>query len=125
MNKVQFPEMRNELIESLRGLSDIEYQKRIWINARSEGSIQHDEFDYVVHFLFDDTSLATDPDSLIGVILKNFDEVAIIKPVIEALGELFDALGLDRTDEEYVKSTEWSSVVNAAKIAYAKISANN
>ncbi len=122
MSGIQFPEMRQELIENLRSLSDVDYQDRMWINGGSEGRIQHDEFDYVVHFLYDDTSLADDPVSLIGVILRNANEVALIELVIATLENLFEKMGLDKTDEEYVRSQWWSDVVNAAKIAYVQLS---
>lgn len=77
----------------------------------------HDELDYAVHFLFDDTSLAEDPSSVIGWILVDFKESDAILNVTRALDNIFDKYGLNLTDKEYIEKEEWKRVIDAAKKA--------
>jgi hypothetical protein len=98
MSNIKFPEMREELVGHLRELSDIDYQRRVWVGGISEGSIQHDEFDYAVHFLFDDTHLADDPISTVGWILRSPDEADLIKALVEAIEVIFKKYGTHLSD---------------------------
>lgn len=77
----------------------------------------YDELDYTVHFLYDDTELASDPASMIGWILLSLDEVNAISNVIKALDVVFNKYGLNLTDKEYIEKDEWANVVEMAKIA--------
>jgi hypothetical protein len=63
--------MRVELIGYLQALSDPDYQRIAWIEQRLPiGSIKYDEFDYAIHFLYDDTNLGENPEADIGDILN-------------------------------------------------------
>lgn len=117
MSDVKSPEMREELVGHLRELSDIDYQRRVWVNGISEGSIQHDEFDYAVHFLFDDTHLAGDPISTVGWILRSPDEVDLIKALEEAIEAIFKKYGTRLSDAQYISLAEWEMVIDCAKKA--------
>ncbi|MES2821393.1 MAG: hypothetical protein V4812_20660 [Pseudomonadota bacterium] len=117
MNNLKLATMRKELLQYLEGLSDIEYQKKIWVAGERTEGVMHDELDYTIHFLYDDTDLATDPDSLIGWILLDKIEVDSIKELISALDRLFEVHGLNSTDEEYMQAKEWGFVISAAKTA--------
>ena len=70
-----------------------------------------------IGLLYDDTLLAENPETAIGIFLKDENEVQMIKTVVVALERVFDALGTNATDEEYISSREWSEVIKAA--AYA------
>ena len=111
---VKYPKMREELLETLRSLADREYQHKVWIENDYPPGIECDSFDEAVHFLYDDTVLAENPDAAIGVILENEKEARLISAVCQAIDLVFEALGTGVSDEEYIKSAEWTAVVEAA-----------
>lgn len=81
---LQYPSLREQLLDTLKCLSDYEYQQRTWV--RSDGSSDLVEgLDIAVHCLYDDTVLAENPDSAIGVLLYNRSEVTAITQVINSL----------------------------------------
>lgn len=113
-SKLKCPEMRQELIDYLRGLSDRSYQYQAWVHDRRPGG-GHDELDYAIHFLYDDTKLARDPVSTVGWLLKSAEEVDLISKLIEKIDFVLDKYGCDLTDREYLEKPEWDDVIQAAK----------
>ncbi|KYC39213.1 hypothetical protein WA1_31190 [Scytonema hofmannii PCC 7110] len=114
---VQYPKMRGELLETLRSLASREYQQKAWINHNYPAGVLYDSFDEVVHFLFDDTILAENPNAAIGVILENDKEARLIAAVCTAIKQVFEAHGTEMSDEEYINSSKWTNVVEAASMA--------
>jgi hypothetical protein len=114
---VQYPKMREELLETLRSLSDREYQHKAWLEGDYPPGIEYDSFDEAVHFLYDNTVLAENPDAAIGVIIENEKEARSIAAVCQAIDLVFDVLGTEASDEDYINSSEWISVVEAASKA--------
>lgn len=114
---VQYPKMREELLETLRSLSDREYQHKAWLESDYPPAIEYDSFDEAVHFLYDDTVLAENPDAAIGVIIENEKEARLMSAVCQAIDLVFDVLGTEASDEDYINSSEWISVVEAASKA--------
>jgi hypothetical protein len=117
---LQYPSMREELLDTLKGLSDYEYQVRAWIEHHLPPG-QFDDLDLAVHFLYDDTGLAEDPKGAIGVFLYDETEVALVSQVIDALNLVFEKYGLDKTDAEYINSDLWSEVLKTASIAFQEL----
>lgn len=111
---VKYPKMREELLETLRSLADREYQHKVWLERDYPPEIKYDCFDEVVHFLYDDTVLAENPDAALGVIIEDEKEARLISAVCQAIDLVFEALGTGVSDEEYIKSSEWTRVVEAA-----------
>jgi hypothetical protein len=122
MKEIRYPELRKELVEHLQALSDLGYQQRVWIGKGAEGSVQHDEFDYVVHFLYDDTQLAESPHATIGWILCDASEAELIAALVARIEAIFQKYGTDLTDAQYIRLPEWDAVVGAARIARDAIS---
>ena len=110
---VKYPKMREELLETLRSLADREYQHKVWLEGDYPQEIECDSFDEVVHFLYDDTVLAENPDAAIGVIIEDEKEARLISAVCQAIDLVFEALGTGVSDEEYITSSEWTMVVEA------------
>jgi|EndMetStandDraft_4_1072995.scaffolds.fasta_scaffold28477_6 hypothetical protein len=121
MNKVKYPEMRKELRSHLQALSDPEYQRRVWVAKGKEGSIQHDELDYAIHFLYDDTQLADDPRSMIGWILYDASEAELMERLVRVIEGIFEQHGTALSDAQYIGLAEWGAVVDAAKEALVAI----
>ena len=122
---MKYPEMRNQLITNLESLSDWEYQKNCWVLKECPEGVENDDFDLSVHFLFDDTELASDPESTIGFFLKDKIEAQAVKSVCDELDKIFDKYGLDKTDEEYINLVEWGKIIESASKALKIIQAEN
>ena len=119
---MKFPEMRKELLGYLKDLSNWDYQKECWVMGNCPAGVEHDELDYSIHFLFDDTALSDEPESLIGAFLKNKEEAVLISNLCEKLSFIFDKYGMNLSDKYYIEQAEWKDVIDAAKIAYSKLS---
>jgi hypothetical protein len=113
---VKYMQIRKRVINSLKRLSDINYQERVWVrNDVSQG--YEDCFDFVVNLFFDDTELADSPEKTIGIILKDHREVNAIRTVTQSIDSLLHKLGTDRLDKDYISDPDWSKVVEASKSA--------
>jgi hypothetical protein len=119
---IQFLEMREELIETLRALSDKKYQELVWVQGQFPEGIVEDNFDYAVHFLFDDHGFAEDPEGLIGYCLVDQQEAELIRSVTKSIDKVLSQLGNDKSDLEYISSPLWDDVIQTAKQAYNIIS---
>jgi len=115
---IEAPYMRLELVLTMKGLADENYQWQAWIHHQFPPPIQEDNFDYAIHFLFDDTGLADDTMGQIGCTLYDENEAKLVATVINAIDALFDKYGTELTDEQYLLKPEWQAVLAAAKTAY-------
>ncbi|EAZ90472.1 SCO4402 family protein [Crocosphaera chwakensis] len=111
---MKYPEMRQELLLSIKILSDLEYQKQNWLNNTSG---EYDCFDYVIHFLYDQAGFDENAEATIGLFVKNEEELTIIMEVIESLEKLFEILGTNASDLDYINSPQWKNVIINAKKA--------
>lgn len=118
---IKYPKLRAELLGYLQALSDVDYQKNCWIDRQCPSGIKHDELDYAVHFLFDDTPLAKNPESSIGVILVDITEVNLIKDVTKSIENVFNIYGNGLSDEEYINKPEWACVLRSASVALSQL----
>ncbi|MCK5374272.1 MAG: hypothetical protein KAJ40_03225 [Alphaproteobacteria bacterium] len=109
---VKFIDMRNELVGYLEGLANPSYQQACWVDGNCPKGIEHDEFDYVVHFLFDDTTLSSDAEKWVGLCLRNNQEAAAIKNICIKIDTIFQKYGYELTDAEYITLPEWQTVVD-------------
>lgn len=121
MIQVKYPEMRKELEEHLRALADPAYQRRVWVDGQAEGAVQHDEFDYAMHFLYDDTELASDAHSTVGWILNDASEAECITALVNSIDVVFERYGTELSDAEYIELPEWRTLVLAADAAAASL----
>lgn len=121
MTHIQSPEQRAELVANLVALSSKEYQQHVWVEGHSWGKVVHDEFDYAVHFFFDDSTLQRDPYDNIGWMLRDRAEADMVTAVIEAIDVVLVKYGNGLTDAEYIATPEWVAVVEAAGAALAVI----
>lgn len=110
---VKYPHLRTELVEVCASLSDADYQRRVWLNPDSAES-----FDYVVHFLFDDTPLSESPDRCLGDVLVNRDEVDAVRGLCASIDEVLRIGGSELRDGDYIEMKEWCNVLDAAARAH-------
>ena len=122
---IRYPKMREELIKTLKALSDREYQQSAWIEGKYPKGKLDDNFDYAVHFLFDDHDFDEDPEGFIGYCLINKEEAKLINSVTKSIDKLLSELGNDLTDLEYTLSPLWKNVIQTSKQAYEVIKFNS
>lgn len=103
--------MRKELIGYLKELSDAEYQKKNWLPNSANSGKPKSAFDYSVNFLFDDTTLSTDPESCIGWFLLNQSEADAMKQLTNSIDDVFQKYGTMLSDEQYLQVSEWQSII--------------
>ena len=84
----------------------------------------YEDFDLCVHVLYDDTTVLSDPAGALEDILQGQAEVDAMVELRSALDLVFDRHGTNRSDEEYISSSEWASVVEAARAALAVLLAD-
>jgi hypothetical protein len=80
---VKYPQMRQDLISTIRKLADPEYQRKVWVDHQFPEGVEYDSFDLAISILLDDTALVEEPETHIGVILVDIEGIAI-RPVIAA-----------------------------------------
>lgn len=114
---MKFPEMREELLGCLESLSDLSYQKSCWVAHICPDGVKYDELDYSVNFLFDATTLSSEPEEYIGLILRNREEADAVRLLCEKIDEIYQKYGGDLTDAEYIAVPEWNNVLEAAQVA--------
>ncbi len=105
--------MRANLHGFTESLSDEAYQKRVWVEHQP--SATRDSFTDVVHFFYDDTTLAEDPDQWVGLILRDASEVDAVKALVSAMDLLFAQMGTEEPDDAYIRSADWPQVVMQAR----------
>lgn len=119
MNPIRFPDMRANLHGFSESLSDEAYQKRVWIEHQP--SAVRDSFTDVVHFFYDDTTLAKQPEQWVGLILRSASEVDAVKTLISAMDLLFAKMGTEEPDEAYIRSADWPQIVILARRLVAQL----
>lgn len=75
--------------------------------------------DYTIHFLYDDTYIAENPELIIGDILYDRHEAQTITAILDAFEKIFGKYGLNMSDAAYIATPEWAEVVGLAKAALA------
>jgi len=113
MTGVTYPYMRLDLREYADSLRDEAHQRLVWVSHLP--SEKQDNFTDVVHFFYDDTSLASDPGRCVGVFLRDETEAAAVRALTSAIDALFAALGTEQPDDEYLRAPGWQLVVSRAK----------
>lgn len=118
MSGVEYPEMRAEVIEAVRALSDLEHQRRVWVRRELPHPGYHDDFALNLNVLYDDTSVLEDPAAAIGDVLRDDREARALAPLRDSLEDLL-AKHPHLTDEQYLDTPEWPTVLATAAAALA------
>lgn len=124
MTLVRYPFVRGDVIFSIATLADPEYQQRVWIDHIYPTENYYDAFDETIHTLYDDTGVMENPMEAIGYVLRSQAEAEAMYPLRYALDTLYDVLGIELSDAEYIASPLWDDVVDAAQRALAVLHAH-
>ena len=115
---VEWPEGREEIITNVIALSDIDFQKRVWLHQDKWEEVGYGNFDLAVHCFFDDHSLLSeDTHSAIGIYLLDANEADAIKILTLKIDQILGRYGTSLKDEQYIEKPEWQEILNAAKVA--------
>ncbi|GHG18727.1 MULTISPECIES: SCO4402 family protein [Amycolatopsis] len=116
MISIQFPDMRNEIVRAVKALAEPEYQWSAWVRRELPPG-HYDEFTHRIHVLYDDTQVLEDPERAVGVYLRSVEEANAMRKLASAIDALFEDMGTELSDEDYLRAPGWASVVHAAREA--------
>lgn len=117
-NNLLHPNMRQEFVDHLKVLSGQEYQVNSWINKTFSWINNCDEFDIIVHFLFDDTNLSRSPYSLIEIFLYNDEKAETSNVLCKHIDNLLTKYDLEHEGSYCCKLPEWDHVISTSKKNY-------
>lgn len=123
VDTIRYPQMRAEVLEAVRALSDPDYQQRVWIRGEYPHEGFYDDLTTNIHTLFDDVCVLPDPHTRVGVVLYP-DEVEALTGLGQHLDPLINELG-DAADAHYLEHPQWTSVVAAARRSYETLRRND
>lgn len=111
LSAVGFPEMRLQVIDALRSLSDRQHQRTRWGRVE-EGVNYYDDLSINVHTLYDDCMVLPDPREAVPDVLHD-EEVPFFRELEQALGQMIHDLH-DAPDDTYTRDPRWAAVVETA-----------
>ncbi len=114
---VRDPSMRNEVVESLKSLSDLEYQRQAWVNHIFPEGIEFDHFDIAIDLILEDLELIEKPENTLGGVFENQEEIDAVRELALAMDRVLKIHGPSLSDEEYISTPEWTDVLSTS--AYA------
>ena len=121
---VRHPQLRGLLIAALEALCDPAFQQRVWIRGEIDPRDRyHVDFDQVVHTIWDDLRFGEAPLRSIGFTTRNRDEADAVAAVAAGIDGLLERYGTDRSDEEYMRTPEWTELGTLARSALHTLTA--
>jgi hypothetical protein len=109
---IKYPSMRAELSSYARDVARASA-------ADLPGS--RESLDYLVHFLFDDTTLAENANSTVGWILKSPEEAECLKALASALDRFLEAFPGNATPENAFTDPLWKEVQRRSEVVAALV----
>lgn len=108
---ITYPEMRLQVIEAVRALSDLRHQRMRW-GRYEEGVNYYDDLALNVHILYDDCMVLPEPEGAVLTILHP-QEVDIFRELEHALGPMLEDLR-GEPDDVFTSDPRWPGVVDSA-----------
>lgn len=107
MGPIRFPAMRNELMVCLRSLHES------WAIEPLDLRRTESDFDFVIHFLYDDTPLSEDASRAVGWFLRSEEEAARIREIVAAMDVFFEEFGTDLKEAHWLQDWRWLDLMAA------------
>ena len=123
------PHARHVIVESIRELSDVEYQQREWTKGPQERFST--AMPYIIHILYDDYGKLDHPDIIIhgiDILFYDEEEASLVHDLCYFLSEeISDDINIDigYIDIEYMSHPKWPQLVAKATAVYMLLKANN
>ena len=111
---IEFPQMREEVLEALDVLADADLQNQHWQNPRYPLPCR--DFDWVVRALYDTPALPS-PSLVVGTFLYADEEAPLLE--LDVVLDPMIAELQDVPDAEYMAHRDWPEVVRLAGVAAA------
>ncbi len=93
------------------------------LDGRETTELKEDPLVLAVRFLFESSPFTLDPESTLGVILENLEELGAIVDVIESMHRAFKVHGMDLENPVLRGSKDWKRVCKNAKYAFNLLAA--
>lgn len=93
-------------------LSSRALQEQDWLEKKNDSNDAYG-IDPIVHFIFDDTNLGSDPASEIGDILFDKSEADVVGKVAHLLSAIIDKLG-DAGSAAFIADSSWPELAECA-----------
>lgn len=116
------PWMRQQLVSTVAGFSDPDFHRPSWLHQEFPPEVEFDTFDDAVMVLFDILELEESPDWSLGRFVRS-REGEKLKVLIQRLNLALDGVGPHAPTDEYLDSSLWPDVVDAAREALAALTA--
>lgn len=120
---IKYPEKRNEIIQSLKWLSEKDIKKCINPNAPHSfwDNLKYPLEVYLEDMEFDKGNI----EDFISVVFYDVNECQSIKKIAIYLDRLINELGWQKPDQTYLEWHSWNDLVKAANNALKVLKANN
>ncbi|MFI6880788.1 hypothetical protein ACIBL6_45800 [Streptomyces sp. NPDC050400] len=99
---------RVHVVPAVLALANPPWQRDVWLDPAV-----FENLDHIFHTLFDDFCDADEPERFLGISLRTEEEVSLMRELGVALG-VAEAQAPNDTDEEYLQSPGWPTVVAVA-----------
>ncbi|MFF4384497.1 hypothetical protein [Kitasatospora sp. NPDC001547] len=106
---IALPHHRLHVVPAVVALASPTWQREVWLNPD-----HFEDLDYTVHVLFDDFCDAKNPFPCLGYSLRTVEEAELMARLGAAYGVVQDSVGADASDDVYLDSPDWPTVVAAA-----------
>jgi hypothetical protein len=126
LKELNVPNARSYIKSAFLDLSDIEMQKKEWVDPQYKHAFWDSIYAFVFGMLFETFELDLDSFSKIGECLYDEEEAAAIQEYCEFLFELLnERIGGEQSDSAYIDHPEWPKVVGGAKKIYELMKSND
>ncbi|WP_407642100.1 SCO4402 family protein [Actinomadura spongiicola] len=112
---LEFPEMREMVVDAVRTFSDIEYQQKMWVDERYQDPNLIEDLDQNLSALYDFTSVAECPHDYIGAVLVDIDEAEAMEALHIAIEEFLGSVDGSLEDAVLIAMPNWRKVVDQAQ----------
>ncbi|MBX9245518.1 hypothetical protein ICW40_11965 [Actinotalea ferrariae] len=118
----RYPMMRLQIVSSVAALSDVEYQRRVWVNREWPVEEHYDDAQQSIEWLLENTQALEEPESLVGIMLFP-DEVLPMSALAARLVPLVEDIGMVESTV-FIADPRWAGVVEAAARVRAAMERN-
>ncbi|MEU9139323.1 hypothetical protein AB0D33_25755 [Streptomyces sp. NPDC048404] len=114
---IEYPVFRLHVVPAVLALASPSWQRDVWLQRE-----ELEDLDYVINVLFDDFCNADDPAPWLGKSLRTEEEVTLLKELGSAYSGVQESVGRRATDEAYLDTEGWGSVIAiAARLAQVMV----
>lgn len=115
--ELKYPWQREWITDALTAFSDVNFQRRMWVEERGKDPNRIENLDANIDVLYEDSAVARDPYGCIGISLRTDEEARAIEHFDHVFSAFYDHLPPRTDDATVISMPGWRDVVAAAKEA--------